>query len=339
MSEELLRSAQERKRKLLELTQVEVGKARTGLGDDPKLLRGTVPVNVLGVDEILGGGFRKGRMAMVVGHESTGKTLFTQWVIKAFQEQGEVCGFIDPEKTYESHWFTVTGVNVADLIVAQPGSTEQAFDLAITWATNGMGLIVMDSLAALTPKARMESDLSAQEFMGLGPRKISEGLNKFTNENTEALLLCTNQLRTKLGIVYGSPDLIPGGRAQMFYASYIIQVKRKGWITEGEKKRVGYHMQLVTIKNKLAMPYQETMIPFMFTGVVDTVGGALDLAMDLGLITGKGGYYVWNDVRYHGKRKLAEVFQTQPEELGKLQEMIQMGADFKGDTEEVEEFE
>ena len=322
---ELTELAAERKRKLLEVAKDAIGTNRVGMGDDKKLQKETVPINVLDVDSILGGGFKRGRVAMVIGEESMGKTLFTQWVIAAFQKQGDVCGLIDPEKTYLEEWFKRTGVETDDLLVAQPSSTEQAFDLACAWSENGMGLIVMDSLAALTPKARAESSLEKQEFMGLGPRKISEGLNTFTNKNTDALLLCTNQLRSKIGIVYGSPDEIPGGKAQRYYSSYIIKVSRKGWIEEKDT-RVGYNMKLFTQKNKLAPPFQEAIIPFMFSGIIDTVKGTVDLAFDLELIPRKGAWYTWEGKQYHGSDKLAQLFHDDVEQLAKLQELVKNGS-------------
>ena len=316
--------ARERKQKLLELTRSAVGKERAGYGDDARLVKDLIPINVLGVDEILGGGFRKGRMAMITGQESMGKTLFTQWVICAFQRAGEVCAFIDPEKTFDPEWFCKTGVNVGDLLVVQPSSTEQAFDTACMWAENGVGLIVIDSLAALTPKARLDAGLEEQEFVGLLPRKLSEGLNKFTNINTDSLLVCTNQLRSKIGTVYGSPDEIPGGRAQKFYASYIVQIKRKGWLTEGDE-RVGYNMLVKTEKNKLAPPFQETTVPFLYTGLVDTLGNSIELALDLGLIVRKGPYYTWKETKFKGRTNLLQFFRENETELDELKEMIKFG--------------
>ena len=321
---DIIDKAEERQRFLLELAQAEVGKNRVGLGNDPKLLKDMVPIEVLDIDEILGGGLRKGRIAMVVGQESMGKTLFTQWVIRAFQKSGEACGFIDPEKTYEAKWFKSTGVDVEKLIVVQPSSTEQAFELACAWSENGMGLIVMDSLAALIPKARVDSSLTDQEFIGLTPRKLGEGLGKFTNINADSLLLCTNQLRSKVGVVYGSPEDIPGGRALRHYASYIIRVKRNGWIKSGDD-RVGYHMGIETLKNKLAPPYQSTSIPFMFSGLVDNVVGTLDLAFDLNLIEGKRGNYVWKGEKIRGKEKLTNFFRDNEEELDHLKQLIKTG--------------
>ena len=321
----MLEEMRERRQRLLELTQGEVGKNRADFGDSDKLRKETVPINVLDIDDILGGGLRKGRMAMVVGHESMGKTLFTQWIIKAFQDYGEICGLIDPEKTYEKDWFVKTGVNVEDLLVVQPASLEQAFDLACLWSANGVGLIVIDSLAALTPQARVDADLADQDFRGLAPRKISEGLSRFTNVNTDSLLVCTNQMRTKLGVVYGSPDEIPGGKAQKFYATYIIKVRRKEFIKDGDV-RIGYYMVVETIKNKLAPPFQQTIVPFLFSGVVDTLGGTIDLAVDLGLVPGgKMGWFTWGDERIHGKKKLMEFFHDNSVEFEKLQEMIKVG--------------
>ena len=323
--------AEERRRELLEITQDEVGKARVGFGDDSKLQKEVVPINVLGIDSMLGGGLQRGRMAMVIGQESTGKTLFTQWVIRAFQERGDICGFIDPEKTFAPEWFSKTGVNVKELLVVQPAHTEQAFDLASIWAEKGMGLIVIDSLAALTPKARTDLSLSEQEFMGLFPRKINEGLNTFTNKNLDAVLLCTNQMRTKLGVVYGSPDEIPGGKAQKYYASYVIQVRRKGWITEGKgKRRVGYYMKLETSKNKTYRPFQETVLPFMYSGMVDEATGLVELAIDLGLIDGSRGRYVWRGEKIHGAANLTDMFRENSDQLDVLRDMVQYGS---GDKE------
>ena len=328
-----------RRQQLLEMTKKEAGAGRVGYGSDPKLRKDVVPINVLDVDAILGGGFRRGRMAMVVGREAMGKTLFTQWVVKAFQDQGLVCGFMDPEKTFEPAWFTATGVDVEKLIVLQPGSTEQAFDMACMWADNGMDLIVIDSLAALTPQARLEADFVKQDFMGLQARKVTEGMNKWTDVNTDAFLLCTNQLRSKLGVVYGSPDDIPGGRALQHYASYIIRINRKGWIKDGET-RIGYHMGVHTLKNKLAPPFQDAAVPFLYTGVIDTILGSVELAVDMGIVTGRRGFYDWRGERYHGKAKLLDFFASNSEDLGILQDMLKgvgVNADESGTADDPDE--
>ena len=332
MTQEAVDIAAERRQRLLDLTHERLGKKRAGFGDDPKLLKANVRLDILELDEILGGGLRRGRIAIVTGAESMGKTLLAQWSIAAFQREGEVCALIDAEQTYEPSWYEKTGVNTRELIVAQPGSTEQAFDMMGEWSEAGMGLIVVDSLTALVPKARKDSDLESQEYMGLAARKLSDGFRQFVNVNTDTFLMCTNQLRSKIGVVYGSPDEMPGGRAQRHYVSYTLRVKRKGWIKEGDA-RVGYHMEVETQKNKLAPPYQVATVPFMFTGLVDTVAGTLDLGIELGVITGTRGFYDWNGQKIHGRRKLQEHFRETPADLALLRDLVKFG------TTPVEELE
>ncbi len=324
--------AQRHRNKLLDIAVHTGGKERTAMGNDKRLRLETISIDeavgVPGIDEMLGGGWRRGRMGMVVGEASMGKTLLTQWTMAAFQHLGYSVGFIDPEKTYDAEWFARTGVDVNKLIVQRPANTEQAFDLACKWSTAGMDLVVIDSLAALVPKSRMENDLETQEYMGRSAFKISEGLGKLTGENVNSFILCTNQLRSKIGVTYGSPDEIPGGRAQKFYASYIIKVSRGDWIKDPPNKdgvRVGYQLKLETVKNKLAPPFLTAKIPFMFTGLVDTTGGAVELAIELGILQGKVGYYHWNDKVIHGMSKLKAHFAEFPEELDQLRDKITQG--------------
>ncbi len=324
--------AETHRNKLLDIAVHTGGKDRAAMGDSPRLHLETISIDaavgVPGIDDMLGGGWRRGRMGMVVGEASMGKTLLTQWTMAAFQHLGYSVGFIDPEKTYDADWFARTGVDIKKLIVQRPANTEQAFDLACKWSEAGMDLIVIDSLAALVPKARMENDLETQEYMGRSAFKISEGLGKLTGENVNSFILCTNQLRSKIGVVYGSPDEIPGGRAQKFYASYIIKVSRGDWIKDPPKAdgvRVGYQLKLETQKNKLAPPFLTAKIPFMFTGLVDTTGGAVELAIELGMLAGKSGYYRWNDKVIHGMSKLKAHFTEFPEELDQLKAKIATG--------------
>ena len=326
MPKKLVDQAAERRTELLEISQEQVGKERVGWGSDKRLQKEVIPLNVLDIDDILGGGLRKGRVGMVIGQESMGKTLLAQWVMRAFQQAGEVCGYMDPEKTYDPKWFTKTGVNVDELIVVQPSSTEQAFDLACTWATNGMGLIVIDSLAALTPRARTESTLEKQEFIGLGARKITDGMNLFTNENTDSLLFCTNQVRTSIGVMYGSPETYPGGKALRHYCSYVLRVSRSGWIKEGDD-RVGYYMKVEAQKNKTSQPWMSTVIPFMYSGEIDVETGSVELARELGVLVGKSGRYEWGGVKIFGKPKLIQYFRDNPDELGLLQVKIKEASD------------
>ena len=307
--------------RLLKLTQDRMGSKRAMLGDNSKLKLEVVPIDVAVIDAILGGGWKRGRMALIIGAASMGKTLLTQWTIQAFQSRGYVCGFIDPEKTYDPDWFGATGVNVEDLIVARPESMEQAFDQASEWAENDMDLIVVDSLAALTPKMRLEADLADRDTMGLQARKISEGLNLLTNKNTSSFILMTNQLRSKIGVVYGNPETMPGGEAQKYYASYIIKVKRNGWITENDR-RIGYDLQVITEKNKLAPPFQKTEVPFLFTGHIDHISGLIEIAKDLGIIEYNRGYYRIDGKTLHGEKAMKTCLEESPDLVERIKTMI-----------------
>ncbi len=325
MSKELEEIGKTKLADLLKIAEKITSSKRAVLGDNPSLFMGVIPSGVPGLDDILGhGGWRRGRMGMIIGDASMGKTLLTQWTIRAFQQQGLICGFIDPEKTYDEEWFAATGINTAELIVVRPTSTEEAFDLASAWAVADMDLIVMDSLAALEAKARAESSLEEKEFMGRDPFKIGEGLKHFTNANHRAFLMCTNQLRSKIGVVYGSPDEIPGGRAQRFYSSYIIKVRRNGFIEESpsSKKRIGYKLGVETLKNKLAPPFQTCEIPFLYTGVIDMVASVVDLAQDLEVITRKGSYYYWDNKGYLGLAKLKDYLIADPTALEQLHNAV-----------------
>jgi recombination protein RecA len=320
--DELMNEADKRRRKLLDISKARVGAKRALWGDDPKLKRATISTDIAVLDDILGGGWRRGRFGLITGEASMGKTLITQWTIKAFQDRGLVCGFIDPEQTYDEEWFTTTGVNTSDLIVIRPESTEQAFDLATEWAENGMDLIAIDSLAALVPKARAETELAEREVIGLHARKIGEGLAQLNNKNWDSFVLCTNQLRSKVGVVYGSPEAIPGGKAQTFYATYGLKVRRGGWIKENDK-RVGYKLKVETFKNKIHRPYLECEIPFMFTGMIDTLAGLLELALELNVITGKRGYFKWKDESIHGMKNLRLRFEENADEFEELKLLVE----------------
>jgi recombination protein RecA len=322
-------AAVERRQALLEKAEKRLGKDRAHTGDSPELFLGTVPTDIPQLDQILGGGWRRGRLAIVTGEASMGKTLITQWTIKAFQARGLVCGFMDPEKTFDAEWFGKTGVNVSELLVARPSNTEQAFDLACDWVKGGMDLVVIDSMAALVPKARAESGLEESEVMGRAPFKLGEGLKQLNNENLNSFILCTNQLRSKFGVMYGSPDVMPGGRAQRFVASYILSVRRSGWLNmkgvdaaKGEQ-RSGYKLRVETEKSKLTPPFQSCEIPFMFTGHIDVIGGLIDLAIDLDVLkVGKGGYYNWQGVKYHGFPRFREHLDNNPDDVEALKAMV-----------------
>lgn len=296
-------------------------KDRALFGNDPKLVMPTVSTDVLELDRVLGGGWRRGRFGMVIGEASMGKTLVTQWTIAAFQRRGLVCGFIDPEHTFDAEWFEKTGVDTSKLIVYRPEHTEGAFDMACKWVENKIDLVVIDSAAALVPKMRADHGLEDREVMGLGARKLNEGLMQLNNANLTSFILLTNQMRSKIGVVYGSPDTIPGGKAQVFMMSYILHVRRAGWLPDS-KDRQGYKLKFITDKNKLMPPFMEGEVPFMFTGVIDTIGGLIELAKEFEVINHKSGYFRWEDGVYHGQPAFKTFLEDNEESRQRLEDLV-----------------
>ena len=262
-------------------------------------------------------------MVLIFGEASMGKTLLTQWIIKAAQARDMTVGFIDPEKTFDTAWFEITGVDTSKIIVVRPESSEQAFDTAVMWAEGEMDLIVMDSLASLTPKARLEKDMDEAMVIGRAARAINEGINVLINRNMHSLILCTNQLRSSIG-GYGNPETLPGGQGQEYYASYKLRVRRAGWLGgQSSEKRTGYNLRIVAEKNKVNVPFQSCLIPFYFSGVIDLLSGLLEIAVDLGFIEKSGAWYLWGEEKFHGMAAVNNYFSERPDEQARLKELIE----------------
>jgi recombination protein RecA len=316
------KSEHEKLADILKLTQESLkDKTRALYGNDPRLVMDTVSTDVMELDRVLGGGWRRGRFGMVIGEASMGKTLVTQWTIAAFQKRGLVCGFIDPEHTFDSAWFEKTGVNTSKLIVFRPEHTEQAFDMASKWVENGIDLVVMDSVAALVPKMRAEFSLEEREVIGLSARKIGEGMMQLNNVNKDSFVLFTNQMRSKVGVIYGSPDTIPGGKAQRFMMSYIVHVRRGGWLPDNKDKQ-GYELKFITEKNKVCPPFMEGSVPFMFDGHIDVIGGLIELAKEFECVNSKSGYFRWDDQVLHGAASFKAYLEENPESRARLEALV-----------------
>ena len=330
---DITESREKRLKDLMKVTAKEVGDSRAMMGDDPRLYLGILPTDIPVLDNILDGGFRRGRMALIIGEASMGKTLLTQWVMKAAQARDMIIGFIDPEKTFDSGWFDATGVDASKIIVVRPTTTEQAFDVAVKWAEARMDLIVIDSLASLTPKARLEKGLDEAMVIGRAAHAANEGINMLLQANTDSLILITNQLRSKIG-GYGNPETLPAGLGQEYYATYKLRVRRAGWIG-GDKlaKRTGYQVKITAEKNKANRPFGTCLVPFYFTGVIDLLSGLLDIGVDLDLIEKKGAWFVWDDEKFHGMDNLKEYFEDNPEEQARLKDLIE-----NSDLDTLEEF-
>ncbi|KKN11777.1 hypothetical protein LCGC14_1023030 [marine sediment metagenome] len=288
-------------------------KADLVFGDDPSALVTRLELGVPVLDETLGGGIAYGRITEVIGAESTGKTLLALFAIKAAQAEGRPVVFIDVERSWEPTWADAIGIDLTELLVSQPRTGEDAFNIAhaVVRDNDNPGLLIIDSLAAMTAKAEVEDndDGMQQQFVGLHARMINRGLRTLNSENHGWAVIMINQIREAVGVRYGSPEVLPGGKGQRFVAWQIIRCRRAGWIEEGPrdaKTKVGYQWRIVLEKNKQGEPFRECTLPFYFTGDIDEMASLLDVAIATGVIERRGAYYNFGDLKVQGKKGLRD---------------------------------
>lgn len=297
-------------------------------GDD-ELAPGFIPLDLPMLDDILGGGFPRGRTSMLIGEPSSGKTLVSQLLIAAAQRHGGTAIYVDAERTFSAKWFNQTGVDVAKekLLVLRPDSLEQAFDMIVdALRTVEPDVVVIDSVAALVPQAVVEADMEDKDFRGVFPRKMTEGVAKVTIFNKRTAIVLINQLRTAMNVKFGNPESLPGGRALRHACTMVLRTRRGRWLLlsgQGEEAtesfaevdpkedqhRVGFALRLRTDKNKLAPPWQETELKFKFTGEVDPLGALVTLAIERKVIAASHGFYELPGVeqKVHGREALEDM--------------------------------
>jgi recombination protein RecA len=275
------------------------------LGSDPNLKIGKISSGMSVLDRILGGGWPRGRVVMLIGAYSSGKTLACLHTIASAQREGCTCAIIDAEKSYCPEWSAKLGIQTNDLIVTRPNTADEAFDHIVSMLRlpEPVDVIVLDSIASLTPTPEREEDME-QQFMGLLARTVNKGLRKVVAENSRSLIMMINQTRESIGVYMGNPETWPGGKGQGFTASTIVRVKRGTFLEEGKgekKKRIGHNLIFRTEKNKMAPPYQEAEIPFYYSGIIDYNVGVFNIALELGIINRAGPYYKWKDNSWLGR--------------------------------------
>src|SRR5690348_960934 len=260
---------------------------------------GTIPTGSVGLDIALGvGGLPRGRVIEIYGPESSGKTTLTLHAIAEAQRAGGVCAFIDAEHALDVGYARKLGVKIEDLLVSQPDHGEQALEIADKLvATGAIDLIVVDSVAALVPKAEIEGEMG-DAHMGLQARLMSQALRKLTaataRNNTAVVFI--NQLRQKIGVVYGNPETTTGGNALKFYASVRLDIRKTGVVKDGETA-VGTKTRVKVVKNKCAPPFREAEFEIMYGTGVNWAGEIVDLASDAGVLEKSGAYYSWKGER------------------------------------------
>jgi recombination protein RecA len=258
----------------------------------------TTPSGALTLDLALGGGYARGRIVEAFGVESSGKTTLALHAVAEVQRLGEQAAFIDAEHALDPQYAKALGVDLDQLLFSQPQSGEEALDLAISLAETGdVSLIVVDSVAALTPLAEQEADMSSSQ-VGVQARMMSKGLRKLCAilNTKRCTCLFINQLRMKIGVMYGNPETTPGGNALKFYASQRLDVRRREHVKEGEDA-VGNKIAVKVVKNKIAPPFQEASLTIRWGTGVDRVADLLDAAVGSGVVEKAGSWYSFGETK------------------------------------------
>ena len=300
----------------------------------------TVPTGSLSLDIALGlGGVPKGRVIEVYGPESSGKTTVTLHMIAEVQKRGGIAGFIDAEHALDPVYAKNIGVNIDELYISQPDSGDQALEIAETMVRSGaMDIIVIDSVAALVPKQEIEGDMG-DSHVGLQARLMSQALRKLTPviSKSNCVVIFINQLREKVGVMFGNPETTTGGRALKFYASVRMDVRRIETLKQNGEM-VGNRTRIKIVKNKIAPPFKEAEFDIMFGKGISKEGDILDLATKLDLVNKSGAWYAYNGDKLGQGRENAKIYLGQhPEIMEELEEKIRAHYHLDGSVEKEEE--
>ena len=300
----------------------------------------TVPTGSLSLDIALGlGGVPKGRVIEVYGPESSGKTTVTLHMIAEVQKRGGIAGFIDAEHALDPVYAKNIGVNIDELYISQPDSGDQALEIAETMVRSGaMDIVVIDSVAALVPKQEIEGDMG-DSHVGLQARLMSQALRKLTPviSKSNCVVVFINQLREKVGVMFGNPETTTGGRALKFYASVRMDVRRIETLKQNGEM-VGNRTRIKIVKNKIAPPFKEAEFDIMFGKGISKEGDILDLATKLDLVNKSGAWYAYNGDKIGQGRENAKTYLSQhPEVMEELEEKIRAHYHLDGSVTEEEE--
>lgn len=280
----------------------------------------------IALDMALGGGLPKGRIIEIFGPESSGKTTLALHVMAEAQKSGGVCAFIDAEHALDLLYASKLGVNTKDshLMISQPNSGEEALQIVERLVcSSAIDVIVVDSVAALTPRAEIEGDMGDQH-MGLQARLLSHGLRKLTSivSKTNCTLIFINQIRMKIGVVYGNPETTTGGNALKFYASVRLDIRRTGAIKDKENV-TGNETRVKVVKNKVAPPFREAKFDIMYNEGISKLGEIIDMGAKLGVLEKAGAYYSYNNTRLgQGRENVKNYFKSNKEVASEIESKI-----------------
>jgi recombination protein RecA len=295
------------------------------LGEKPAENIDVIPTGSLGLDVALGvGGFPKGRVIEIFGPESSGKTTLAIHAIAEAQKNGGIAAFIDAEHAFDRFYAEKLGVNTAELLVSQPDNGEQALEIADNLIRSGaIDIIVIDSVAALTPKSEIEGDMGDSK-MGLQARLMSQALRKLTATISKTGCCCIfiNQLREKIGVMFGNPETTTGGNALKFYASVRIDIRRSSQIKDGDSV-TGNRVKVKVVKNKVAPPFRNAEFDILYGEGISKVGEIIDLGVEKNIIKKSGSWFSYGDSKLaQGREAAKQVLLDNPELAEELENKI-----------------
>jgi recombination protein RecA len=295
------------------------------LGDRGVVAVEVIPTGSVALDLALGvGGVPRGRITEIYGPESSGKTTLCYHIMANAQRNGGVAAFIDAEHALDPGYAKNVGVNVDDLLVSQPDTGEQALEIAETLIrSNGVDVVVVDSVAALVPRAEIEGEMG-DSFMGLQARLMSQALRKLTGavNRSNTALVFTNQLREKIGVMFGNPETTPGGRALKFYASVRMDIRRIETLKTGTDA-VGSRTRVKVVKNKVASPFRVAEFDIMYNEGISREGGLLDVGIAAGILSKTGAWFNYGDTRLgQGRENARDFLKSNPEIARKVDDEI-----------------
>ena len=303
------------------------------MGDSPRLAIPAISTGSIGLDIALGiGGLPKGRVVEIYGPESSGKTTLTLQVIAEAQKAGGTCAFIDAEHALDPIYAEKLGVNVDDLIVSQPDTGEQALEVTDMLVRSGAcDVLVVDSVAALTPRAEIEGEMG-DTHVGLQARLMSQALRKLTGniKTSNCLVIFINQIRMKIGVMFGNPETTTGGNALKFYSSVRLDIRRIGAVKDGDEV-VGNETRVKVVKNKVAPPFKQTEFQILYGQGINRYGELIDLGVKHGMVDKSGAWYAYSGNKIgQGKSNACNYLRENPEITAELEAKIrakELGSD------------
>ncbi len=295
------------------------------LGDKPAVNVETIPTGALALDIALGvGGIPRGRIIEIYGPESSGKTTLAQHIVAECQKKGGIAAFVDAEHALDPEYARNLGVNIDELLISQPDTGEQALDITEELVRSGaVDIIVVDSVAALVPKAEIEGSMEDQQ-MGLQARLMSKALRKLTGiiGKTNTTVIFINQLRQKIGVMYGNPETTTGGNALKYYASVRLEIRRTEGL-KGEGEDIGNHVRVRILKNKVAPPFRTAEFDIIFGKGICKIGNILDVAVDLDIVKKAGSWFSYKDEKLgQGRDKAKEYLGANPDILAEIEGLV-----------------